>query len=75
MKLGTVTKEVTMLKRAPELEDARVLTVMLEGNSLAALDLAGARVGDRVLVALGGGTWRYCMNAPADAVIAAVVKE
>lgn len=75
MKLGKVTGKVSMLKQAECLEEERILLVEVEGNAMAALDRTGAKPGDRVLLVTGHAASRYCMDAPADAVVAAVVKE
>lgn len=75
MKVGTVTGTVKMEKRAEGLEKAEVLLVELEGNHIAALDRAGAQVGDRVLLVMSHAASRYCMEMPSDAVVVAVVKD
>lgn len=75
MKLGKVTGKVTMTKQAEGLEQANILLVEMEGNSVAALDRAGAAPGDRVLVVMSHAAGRYSMESPSDAVVVAVVKE
>lgn len=75
MKLGTVTGKVTMKKQAPCLGKERIVLVETEGNSLAALDAAGAETGDRVLLVMSHAASRYSMDAPADAVVIAVVED
>ena len=75
MKLGKVTGTVTMHKCTESLKNADILLVEMEGNSIAALDRAGAKTGDRVLVAMSHAAGRYSMEAPSDAVVVAVVKE
>ena len=74
MKLGTVTGRVAMKKRTEGLQQADVLLVEMEGNSVAALDRAGAVPGDRVLVVMSHAAGRYSMEAPSDAVVVAVVE-
>ena len=74
MKLGKVTGSVTMVKQASCLQKEKILLVEMEGNSVAALDRAGAQPGDRVLVAMSHAADRYSMEAPSDAVIVAVVE-
>ena len=74
MKLGTVTGSVRMTKQAACLEKEKILLVEMEGNSVAALDRAGAQTGDRVLVAMSHAAGRKSMEAPSDAVIVAVVE-
>lgn len=74
MKLGKVTGTVNMVKQAEELQKAQILLVEMEGNSVAAVDRAGARPGDRVLVAMSHAAGRYSMESPSDAVVVAVVE-
>lgn len=75
MKLGKVTGKITMERSAESLRKETVLLVEMEGNSVAALDRAGAAEGDRVLVVMSHAAGRYSMEAPSDAVVVAVVKE
>ena len=75
MKLGKVTGTVNMVKTAEELQKEKILLVEMEGNSVAALDKAGARPGDRVLVVMSHAAGRYSAEAPSDAVVVAVVQE
>lgn len=74
MKLGKVTGQVTMTKRAELLEQERILLVEMEGNSVAALDRTGAQTGDQVLVVMSHAAGRYSIAAPSDAVVVAVVE-
>ena len=74
MKLGKVTKTVSLSKQDPSLEDARILMVELEGNEIAALDRAGAQPGDRVLLVMSHAASRYSRETPSDAVVIGVVK-
>ena len=74
MKLGKVTGTVSVRKPAEELGSARILTVEIEGGSIAALDKAGAKPGDRVLVVISQAAGMYSMEMPADAVVVAVVE-
>ena len=74
-KLGKVTGTVKMGAKAEELENAKILLVEMEGNSIAALDRAGAAPGDRVLVAMSHAAGRYTPETPSDAVVVAVVRE
>lgn len=75
MKLGKVTGKVAMERRVEALQEETVLMVEMEGNSVAALDRAGAKPGDRVLVAMSHAAGRYSMEAPSDAVVVAVVTD
>lgn len=74
MKLGKVTGSVSMTKQADCLKNESILLVEMEGNSIAALDRAGARTGDQVLVAMSHAAGRYSMEAPSDAVVVAVLQ-
>lgn len=74
MKIGTVTGKVRMGRRAECLLEETVLLVQMEGNDIAALDRAGAKPGDRVLVVMSHAAGRYSMAAPSDAVVVAVVE-
>ena len=74
MKLGKVTGSVAMKKQADCLGKEKVLLVDMEGNSVAALDRAGAQPGDRVLVVMSHAAGWYSMEAPSDAVVVAVVE-
>ena len=74
MKLGNVTKRVELVQQAVGLENAKVLLVEMEGTQIAALDRAGAKPGDRVLVVMSHAAGRYAMEAPADAVVVGVVQ-
>jgi microcompartment protein CcmK/EutM len=74
MKLGKVTGKVELKKQAQQLAGETVLLVEMEGNSLAALDRAGAKTGDRVLVMMSHAAGKYAMETPSDAVVVAVVQ-
>lgn len=74
MKLGKVTGDVTMTKKADCLDKEKILLVEMEGNYVAALDKAGAKTGDRVLVVMSHAAGRYSMETPSDAVVIAVVE-
>lgn len=75
MKLGNVTGKIRMENAAQQLAEGQVLLVEMEGSSVAALDCAGAKPGDRVLVVMGHAASRYTMDTPVDAVITAVVQQ
>ena len=74
MKLGKVTGQVELKKQAQQLAGETVLLVEMEGNSLAALDRAGAKTGDRVLGMMSHAAGNYAMETPSDAVVVAVVQ-
>lgn len=75
MKLGKVSGKIEMKKQADCLQKEKILLVEMEGNSVAALDRAGAEPGDSVLVVMSHAAGRYSMEAPSDAVVVAVVQE
>ena len=75
MKLGTITGKVKISRQVDCFAEEKILMVEMEGSSLAALDCAGAKQGDRVLVVMGHAASRYSMDAPVDAVITAVVRQ
>ncbi|MBQ6720155.1 MAG: hypothetical protein IJN20_07400 [Oscillospiraceae bacterium] len=74
MKLGKVTGTVAMVRSAESLREETVLMVEMEGNAVAALDRAGAKPGDRVMVVMSHAAGKYSMEAPSDAVVVAVVE-
>ena len=47
--------------------------VKADGEEIVAVDQVGAGEGDRVLLATGTVASRYCMDAPVDAAIVAIV--
>lgn len=75
MKLGTITGKVQISRQADGFAEEKILMVEMEGSTVAALDRAGAKPGDRVIVVMGHAASRYSMDAPADAVITAVVQQ
>ena len=75
MKLGKVTGKLKLEKQEQDLLEEKILMVEMEGSTVAALDRAGAKPGEQVLVVMGHAASRYSMDLPVDAVITAVVKE
>lgn len=75
MKLGKVTGKVKMERSTQVLREETVLLVEMEGNAVAALDRAGAKEGEQVLVVMSHAAGKYSMEAPADAVVVAVVRQ
>jgi microcompartment protein CcmK/EutM len=49
------------------------LVVRTNKEDLVAADQVGAGIGDRVLLVTGECAARYCMDAPVDAVVVAIV--
>ena len=73
MKIGTVTGAVWSSRKASCLMGQTFLTVDTGSESLVAADQVGAGPGDRVLLATGTVAARYCMDAPVDAAVVAIL--
>ncbi|MBQ6997453.1 MAG: EutN/CcmL family microcompartment protein [Oscillospiraceae bacterium] len=73
MKTGIVTGSVWATRKADCLHRQTFLTVDMDDGKIVASDQVGAGVGDRVLVVFGKTAARYCMEAPVDAVIVAIL--
>ena len=75
MKIGTVTGVVWATRKASCLMGQTFLVVDSDGQRIVAADQVGAGTGDRVLLATGTVASRYCMDAPVDAAVVAIVDE
>ncbi len=73
MKIGTVTGAVWATRKADCLQGQTFLVVKADGEEIEAADQVGAGPGDRVLLATGTVASRYCMDAPVDAAVVAIV--
>ena len=73
MKIGTVTGSVWATRKAACLQGQTFLVIDLGDKLLVAADQVGAGVGDRVLLATGTVASRYCMDAPVDAAVVAIL--
>ena len=73
MKIGSVIGSVWATRKAQCLQGQTFLVVESEGERIVAADQVGAGVGDRVLLATGTVASRYCMDAPVDAAVVAIV--
>ena len=73
MKTGIVTDSVWATRKAACLQGQTFLVVDIGEGHIVASDQVGAGVGDRVLVATGTVAARYCMDAPIDAAIVAIL--
>ena len=73
MKIGKVTGSVWATRKAQCLQGQRFLVVDTGREDLVAADQVGAGIGDRVLLTTGTVASRYCMDAPVDAVVVAIV--
>lgn len=75
MKIGTVTGAVWATRKATCLSGQTFLLVRTGTEELVAADQVGAGPGDRVLLVTGTCAARYCMEAPLDAVIVAILDQ
>ena len=75
MRIGRVTGSVWATRKASCLMGQTFLVVETGNESLVAADQVGAGPGDRVLMVSGTVAGRYCMDAPVDAVVVAIVDE
>ena len=75
MKVGTVVGSVWATRKAECLQGATFLVVDTGREDLVAADQVGAGIGDRVLLATGTVASRYCMDAPIDAAVVAIIDE
>ncbi len=73
MKVGHVTGSVWATRKAQCLQGQTFLVVQVESETVVAADQVGAGVGDRVLLAMGTVASRYCMDAPVDAAVVAIL--
>ncbi|MBP3673262.1 MAG: carbon dioxide concentrating mechanism protein CcmL [Oscillospiraceae bacterium] len=73
MKIGTVIGSVWATRKAGCLAGQTFLVVDTGREDLVAADQVGAGVGDKVLLATGTVASRYCMDAPIDAAVVAIL--
>ena len=73
MKIGKVTGSVWATRKAECLQGQTFLMVKTEDGCLVAADRVGAGVGDRVLIVTGTTAARFCMDAPVDAAVVAIL--
>ena len=73
MKIGTVTGSVWATRKASCLMGQTFLVVRSSDEELVAADQVGAGCGDRVLLVTGTVASRFCMEAPVDAAVVAIV--
>ena len=73
MKIGTVTGAVWSSRKAVCLSGQTFLVVQTSEGEVVAADQVGAGKGDQVLLITGECAARYCMDAPVDAVVVAIV--
>lgn len=75
MKLGNVIGSIWATRKAACLQGQTFLVVETDGQQIVAADQVGAGPGDQVLLATGTVASRYCMDAPVDAAVVAIVDE
>ena len=75
MKIGKVIGSIWATRKAACLQGQTFLVVATGEEELVAADQVGAGPGDRVLLATGTVASRYCMDAPVDAAVVAIVDE
>ena len=75
MKIGKVIGSVWATRKAGCLSGHTFLVVDTGKEDLVASDQVGAGIGDRVMLVTGTVASRYCMDAPIDAAVVAIVDE
>ena len=73
MKIGTVTGSVWSSRKASCLLGQTFLVVKTGDEELVAADQVGAGTGDQVLLVTGTVASRFCMEAPVDAAVVAIL--
>ena len=73
MKIGTVVGSVWATRKAGCLSGQTFLVVDTGKEDLVAADQVGAGQGDRVLLVTGTVAARFCMDAPIDAAVVAIL--
>lgn len=75
MKLGKVVGSVWATRKAACLQGQTFLIIESDGQKIVAADQVGAGTGDKVLLATGTVASKFCMEAPVDAAVVAIVDE
>ena len=75
MKIGTVTGAVWSSRKAACLSGQTFLVVDTTEGEVVAADQVGAGTGDRVLLVTGTVASRFCMDAPIDAAVVAILDQ
>lgn len=75
MTLGTVTGAVWSTRKANCLMGQTFLVVRTDAGEIVAADHVGAGDGDRVLLVTGTVASRFCMEAPVDAAVVAIIDQ
>ena len=75
MKIGTVTGAVWSTRKAPCLQGQTFLVVDTMMGPVVAADHVGAGKGDKVLLITGTAASKFCMEAPMDAAVVAIIDQ
>ena len=75
MKIGKVVGSVWATRKAGCLSGHTFLVVDTGREDLVAADQVGAGIGDQVLLTTGTVASRYCMDAPIDAAVVAILDD
>jgi len=75
LKIGTVTGAVWSTRKAGCLMGQTFLVVRTSEGEIVAADQVGAGNGDRVLLVTGTVASRFCMEAPVDAAVVAIIDQ
>ena len=75
MIIGTVTGSVWSSRKAQCLLGQTCLVVQTLSGQLVAADQVGAGKGDKVLIVTGTVASRFCMEAPVDAAVVAILDQ
>lgn len=75
MKIGTVIGSVWSTRKAACLMGQTFLVVHTAAGEVVAADQVGAGTGDRVLLVTGTAASRFCMEAPVDAAVVAILDQ
>lgn len=73
MRIGQVKASVWATRKAQSLAGQTFLVVDTDDGEIVAADQVGAGKGDRVLLVTGTSAARFCMEAPVDAVVVAIL--
>ena len=73
MRIGNVIGAIWATRKAECLQGQTFLVVESDGEHIVAADRVGAGTGDRVLVITGSVAARFCMEAPIDAAVVAIL--
>ena len=73
MKIGTVTGSVWASRKVQCLQGQTFLVVQTLQGQIVAADQVGAGEGDQVLLVTGTVASKFCMEAPVDAAVVAIL--